>query len=71
MRICKAAFCMVMIMYAKLDKRSLCFQCLGCNKLEDKSFIGKVNCNFFRPTDKKVWCADEAVNEFNNTGKVK
>jgi hypothetical protein len=31
----------------KIDKRYLCYYCLGCNRLEDEKFIGVMNCKYF------------------------
>lgn len=55
----------------KLHPKCLCMQCLGCMQLEKADFTGKFNCHRFIPSNKKVWCADESVNKFIKTGKVK
>ena len=31
----------------QIDKKYLCYYCLGCNRLEDKNFEGVMNCKNF------------------------
>ena len=57
--------------YIKLQRDCQCNYCAGCNKLEDKNFTRTRNCSSYRPVIKKVWCADEVINQFNKTGSIK
>lgn len=58
-------------MDSKIRKDSWCYQCVGCEKLKDKNFAGKINCDIYRAADKRVWCGDEAIKKFNSTGVVR
>lgn len=72
MRNRKGSFFMVIFMEKnKLRKDSWCVQCVGCERLKEKDISGKNNCSGFTSADKKVWCADEAVNEFIDVGKAR
>ena len=56
---------------AKLLCDCLCNYCTGCKKLKYKNFTGTRNCSSYRPVIKKVWCADEVINKYTKTGKIK
>jgi hypothetical protein len=57
--------------YLRLKSNVKCWKCLGCNKLESPNFQGLYNCDSFKQANKTVWCANEAIDKFMKTGKVK
>jgi hypothetical protein len=71
MRNRKGSFLYGDFMNNKLRKDSWCAQCVGCNRLKESNFIEKNSCNAFRAAEKKVWCADEAVNKFIDVEKAR
>jgi hypothetical protein len=57
--------------YSMLKINVKCWECLGCNKLENIKFEGLYNCDNFKHSNKTVWCANKAINNFIKTKKVK
>lgn len=55
----------------KILPSSACRTCLGCNRLKDILFVGKRDCSDYQYAGKRVWCADEAVDRYNKTGRIK
>lgn len=46
-----------------MDKKTLCYSCLGCNLLENKGFKGTDKCNNYRP-DKQNTFIDRICKEW-------
>ena len=54
-----------------LHPKSQCYKCKGCQLLRDPSFKGLIQCIHFEKKDKGVWCADETIDNYIKTGKIK